>query len=117
MRDCAPPGPTSWALQGLYGWCIALTERAVVLCEVYRSDRKSETYLYLMHGKAFDELPAALRQTFGTPSLVMRLKLDPGRRLAHADVDEVMDRLREEGFYLQLPPEISVEEDITRRLS
>lgn len=88
-----------------------------MLCEIYRSDRKSETYLYLMHGQVFDELPAALRQAFGTPSLVMRLKLDPGRPLAHADVGEVMHHLREEGFYLQLPPEIPVEEEITRRLS
>jgi uncharacterized protein YcgL (UPF0745 family) len=85
-------------------------------CTVYRSGRKAETYLYLAEVLAFDDLPAELRAAFGEPTFVMRLQLDAGRRLARVDVRLVLERLREPGYFLQLPPEWSVEEEISREL-
>jgi hypothetical protein len=88
----------------------------MTLCKIYRSGKKAETYLYLAEGLAFDDLPAELRAAFGDPAFVMQLRLDEGRRLARVDVRLVLERLREPGYFLQLPPELPVEEEIARRL-
>jgi uncharacterized protein YcgL (UPF0745 family) len=89
----------------------------MALCTVYRSDRKTETYLYLAQGRTFEDLPQQLREAFGEPAFVMRLELDADRRLARVDARRVLQHLEADGFYLQLPPEIPVEEEITRRFS
>ena len=89
----------------------------MVLCKVYRSDRKAETYLYLAQDLAFDDLPAELRRAFGEPAFVMQLKLSAKSRLARVDVAHVLEELEAHGFYLQLPPELPVEEEIARRFS
>lgn len=88
-----------------------------MLCTVYRSDRRTETYLYLADGFEFTDLPEELQAHFGAPALVMRLKLTRDRKLARVDVEKVITSLDEEGFFLQLPPEFPVEEEITRRFS
>jgi uncharacterized protein YcgL (UPF0745 family) len=89
----------------------------MALCSVYRSGRKAETYLYLAQGRSFEDLPAELLQAFGEPALVMQLNLYADRRLARVDTKQVLEHLELQGFYLQLPPEIPVEEEITRRFS
>jgi uncharacterized protein YcgL (UPF0745 family) len=86
-------------------------------CKVYRSDKKAETYLYLSDTLDFDELPAELQQSFGTPALVMHLNLSADRKLARVDIGKVLENLAETGFYLQLPPKLPVEEEIARRFS
>lgn len=63
-------------------------------------------YLYLAQEDGFDCVPEPLRRRFGAPRLVMRLELDAGRRLARVDVARVLEGLRGQGYYLQLPPEI-----------
>ncbi len=87
------------------------------ICTVFRSTRNEETYLYLAEGQTFEDLPADLRRAFGTPVCVMRLRLDTGRPLARVDINDVIEQLGSQGYYLQLPPEIPVEEEITRRFS
>lgn len=89
----------------------------MTLCKVYRSGRRAETYLYLREGLAFDDLPAELREVFGEPVFVMALRLDEERRLARVDVRVVLERLRVPGYFLQLPAELPVEEDISRRFA
>jgi uncharacterized protein YcgL (UPF0745 family) len=89
----------------------------MVLCNVYRSDRKAETYLYLAHDRAFDDLPSGLRQAFGEPAFVMQLQLSDERRLARVEVGRVLEQVAKQGFYLQLPPELAVEHEISRRFS
>jgi uncharacterized protein YcgL (UPF0745 family) len=89
----------------------------MTLCTVYRSGKRAEIYLYLARGRAFDDLPGELRAAFGEPVFVMQLKLDEGRRLAHVDVRLVLQRLEDPGYFLQLPPELSVEEEISRRFA
>lgn len=73
-------------------------------CVVFRSSRKNYTYLYLRAGLEFDDLPMALRGAFGQPEFVMELELSPERKLASENALEVLEHLRENGFYLQLPP-------------
>lgn len=86
------------------------------LCKVYRSGRRAETYLYLAHDQDFADLPDDLRNAFGEPEFVMHLNLAPGRRLARVAVEDVRAALAAEGYFLQLPPELPVEEEIARRL-
>jgi len=86
-------------------------------CTVFRSTKNEETYLYLAEGQTYDDLPRDLRRAFGDPILVMRLRLDAGRPLARVDINDVIKQLGSQGYYLQLPPEIPVEEEISRRFS
>lgn len=86
-------------------------------CCIYRSDRKAETYLYLAETHEFDDLPDELRRRFGAPAFVMRLEIEAGTRLARADAAEVLRALERDGYYLQLPPKLSVEEEITQRFA
>jgi uncharacterized protein YcgL (UPF0745 family) len=85
-------------------------------CKVYRSDKKAETYLYLTDEMEFDDLPTELQERFGEPAFVLRLELSADRRLARVDVTKVLESLTVHGFYLQLPPKLPVEEEITRHL-
>jgi uncharacterized protein YcgL (UPF0745 family) len=78
-------------------------------CWIYRSSRKDEMYLYLAAEDTFDQVPDVLLQRFGRPQLVMQLDLTPGRRLARAETAAVIAALREQGFFLQMPPQLRPE--------
>ncbi len=83
-------------------------------CRIFRSDRKSEAYLYLVSEMDFEDLPEELRTAFGDPGLVMTLDLTPVSKLARVDVKKVLKCLEEDGFYLQLPPKLPVEAEISK---
>lgn len=51
-----------------------------------------------------EQLPEELLATLGPLTKVMALQLGAARKLAVADVQDVMRSLREKGYYLQLPP-------------
>ena len=78
-------------------------------CAVVRSSLKDYTYIYLLAGHEYDDLPAALKKVFGEPEFVMNLELTPERKLAYEDVNQVMQNLAEKGYHLQMPPQ----EDLT----
>lgn len=75
-----------------------------VMCSVFRSDKKEGMYLYLPKNASRDELPEALMTTFGELGHVMDLLLTSERKLARANVQDVMTALSEPGYYLQMPP-------------
>ena len=87
------------------------------LCKVYRSGNQAETYLYLAHDRNFDDLPEGLRRAFGEPHFVLHLRLGPERRLARVEMEQVLAALAEDGYFLQLPPDLPVEDEIARRFS
>lgn len=74
------------------------------LCEIFRSSRKEEMYLYVDRARGLEDVPEALMKQFGEPESVMTVVLTPDRKLARADVGEVMAAIKEQGFYLQMPP-------------
>lgn len=74
-------------------------------CAVLRSSKKDYTYVYLLEGHDFDDLPIALKNVFGEPEFVMDLELSPARKLAYEDVSEVMQNLDKQGYHLQMPPQ------------
>ena len=86
-------------------------------CVVYKSAGKPDTYLYLACQCDFQDLPGELQRTFGTPVKVMELGLSQKTRLARVDASAVMRELEQKGYFLQLPPNISTEEEISKRFS
>jgi uncharacterized protein YcgL (UPF0745 family) len=86
-------------------------------CRIYRSDRLAYTYLYLAEGKELADLPEALHESFGSAEFVMELDLAQRTRLAQANIEIVKASLQAQGFYLQLPPELSVEDLLEQRFN
>ncbi len=74
-------------------------------CIVYRCSKQPEMYLYLRADLKIDDMPEAMRLRAGRLTEVMRLTLAPTRKLARVDVVRVIERLRGDGWYLQLPPD------------
>jgi len=74
-----------------------------MICYVYRSNRKRDTYLYIKEEDDFSCIPETVLQVFGPPEFSLSFDLHTEKRLAQADTNEVMNRLETEGFYLQLP--------------
>ena len=74
------------------------------LCEIFRSARKSEMYLYVDKKEGLSRVPESLLDRFGEPESVMSLILEPDRKLARVDAREVLQHIEEEGFFLQMPP-------------
>ncbi|MDN4504357.1 YcgL domain-containing protein [Alteromonadaceae bacterium BrNp21-10] len=75
-----------------------------MLCAIYKSSKKSDTYLYVLKRQDFSAVPEPLMQTFGKPIYSMMLNLAKHSKLALSDIDKVKQQLTEKGFYLQLPP-------------
>lgn len=73
-------------------------------CWIYKDRRRGETYLYLAEKDGFDAAPRALLEAMGGLEFVMELKLHARRKLARARPEEVLRALRQEGYYVQLPP-------------
>ncbi len=76
----------------------------IMICAVYKSLKKADTYLFVNKKGQFDDVPAPLMQVFGPPQLVMLLPLQKRQQLGIADINKVKADLAEKGYYLQLPP-------------
>ena len=74
-----------------------------LLCDVYKSSRVAELYLYVERGRGLECLPEALAERFGPPVRVMPMVLQPTSRLVRADIAKVLEALQTRGFYLQMP--------------
>jgi uncharacterized protein YcgL (UPF0745 family) len=73
-------------------------------CHIYRCAAKEEMYLYLHVDKKQEDLPEELTKLVKQLSHVMDLVLSPERKLARVDVNEVINSLKEKGYFLQMPP-------------
>ena len=73
-------------------------------CVVYKGRRKPDAYLYIQHEGDFSQVPKSLLGLMGSLQLVISLNLTSDSTLAQAPVKEVLQQLRDRGFYLQLPP-------------
>lgn len=75
-------------------------------CYVYKGQKHDDHYLYLREeiekGTAPD-IPPALLNLLGELTLVVDFDLSPNRELAQADVDQVIQDIRDHGYYLQMP--------------
>ncbi len=73
---------------------------------VYKSQRKSDTFVYLAARDDFEKLPEALRAQLGELAFVLEVALTPQRRLARENPEVVRQHLAAHGFHLQFPPPI-----------
>ena len=84
-------------------------------CVVFRCSKKAEMYLYVPYQDETDDLlrdlPEGLIKLTGTLHKVMELELSADRKLARANVQEVIGALQEKGFYLQSPPNAVLRQD------
>ena len=74
-------------------------------CAIYKGRRKRDTYLYIEREGEFARVPQALLDMLGELEWVMSLDLAQRRSLAQADLEQVCMQLREQGYYLQMPPQ------------
>ncbi|AGP44804.1 YcgL domain-containing protein [Serratia plymuthica] len=77
-----------------------------MLCVIYRSPKRDQTYLYVEKKDDFSRVPEDLMKSFGSPQLAMVISLEGREKLASADIEKVKEALKEEGFYLQFPPPV-----------
>lgn len=73
------------------------------IVSVFKSPKKADTYLYVPKKQGWKDLPEALIETFGTPVHVMDMLLTPEKKLARVEGERVLEKLEEQGFYLQMP--------------
>ncbi|MFK8048918.1 MAG: YcgL domain-containing protein [Halioglobus sp.] len=74
------------------------------LCQIYRSPRKPETYLYVEKSAGLEHVPESLLSQFGEPEELMVIVITPDKYLARANAAEVLQQIQDKGFYLQMPP-------------
>lgn len=75
-----------------------------LICEIFKSPRKDEMYLYVDKTEGMERVPEALLEVFGHPVSVTTMLITPEKKLARAEADKVMKEIRANGFYLQMPP-------------
>jgi uncharacterized protein YcgL (UPF0745 family) len=82
----------------------------LMFCHIYRSNRKVDTYLYLVDKDDFSILPEDLLKVFGDPEFSFSFELSKDRKLAIVDAGEVLNNLESQGYHLQLQGDMLVEE-------
>lgn len=70
-----------------------------MLCVIYRSSKRDQTYLYVEKKDDFSRVPEELMQGFGKPQLAMILPLDGRKKLVNADIEKVKKALTEQGLF------------------
>jgi len=83
-----------------------MTNITSIICWIYKSPKKQEMYLYNDKKDDFSDIPENLLSLFGSPQFVMELQLTPEKKLARVDIEQVIENLMKEGFYLQMPPNL-----------
>ena len=74
-----------------------------MLCAIYKSKRKPGCYLYISKRDDFSAVTGYINAGFGKPQFLMPFNLRGSKPFVHADKDEVMEKITQQGFYLQMP--------------
>jgi uncharacterized protein YcgL (UPF0745 family) len=75
------------------------------ICSIYRSPREEGMYLYVDKKNDLNSIPEELLRKFGKPELAMTLLITREKQLARVDAGRVLDEIKKNGFYLQMPPQ------------
>lgn len=84
------------------------------LCDIYRSPRREEMYLYVDKREGTLRVPEKLLEMFGKPQHLTTILLTAEKKLARAESARVLEEIRERGYYLQMPP---VQDDEMRAIT
>ncbi|AWC95268.1 TPA: YcgL domain-containing protein [Morganella morganii subsp. morganii] len=77
-----------------------------MLCAIYRSPNRDQTYLFIEKKDDFSRVPEELLKSFGKPVFSMLINLANRDKLANADIEKVKQELTGAGYYLQFPPPV-----------
>lgn len=77
-----------------------------MLCAIYRSPNRDQTYLFIEKKGDFSRVPEELLKSFGKPVFSMLINLANRDKLANADIEKVKQELTDAGYYLQFPPPV-----------
>jgi uncharacterized protein YcgL (UPF0745 family) len=83
-----------------------IKDQQTILCDVYKSTKKAEVYLYVDRAEGLDRVPESLILELVDPEVCFSFKLTPDRKLARGNSISVIKNLKEQGYYLQMPPVI-----------
>jgi uncharacterized protein YcgL (UPF0745 family) len=75
----------------------------MMLCAVYKSKKKVDTYLYVLKEDDFSAVPQPLLKAFGKPEFVMQVPIHKRQHIAQIPRQDFISKMDEQGFYLQLP--------------
>nr|WP_136250067.1 YcgL domain-containing protein [Ningiella ruwaisensis] len=75
-----------------------------MLCAVYKSKKKADTYLYVKEKDDFSDVPESLLSVFGQPQFVMLVPANKRPRIAGIERERFLESMNEQGYYLQMPP-------------
>ncbi len=64
-------------------------------------------YLYITSRGDFSSIPEQLLNSFGKPEFSMTLNLAKRSSLARENINLVIEKLNNDGFFLQMPPLVS----------
>ena len=77
-----------------------------MLCAIYRSPNRDQTYLFIEKKDDFSRVPEELLKSFGKPVFSMLINLANRDKLGNADIEKVKQELTDAGYYLQFPPPV-----------
>lgn len=77
----------------------------LLILSVYKSRRKDEMYLWVYKEVGLKNIPQPLLDLFGPAEHVMDIPILGERKFARVDNDKLQVALKEQGFYLQMPPQ------------
>ncbi|WP_019520527.1 YcgL domain-containing protein [Faucicola boevrei] len=83
--------------------------------DIYKFSKKDDLYVYIARPNYPDDvddikdwlavLPKDFRQALGKESFVMHLDLVTTKKLARVDKAEVLEKLQNQGYFVQMPAE------------
>lgn len=71
---------------------------------VYRSNKKPGMYLYLLEKDNFSKVPEVLLKLIGDLEYSFEFDLSEDRKLVKEEAKEVIRLMRENSYFLQMPP-------------
>lgn len=86
-----------------------------IRCYIYRSERKADTYLYLIEKDNFSQVPDELLKVFGEAEFSFQFELTVDRSLAKEDSATVYENLKTQGYHLQLADDLLIEQQLALR--
>lgn len=84
-------------------------------CDIYKFAKHQDLYVYIARPGYPDDtqelkdwlgvLPKDFRASLGRSEFVMHLDLSTKDKLARVDIGQVLDKLKEQGYFVQMPPQ------------